>query len=80
MSEDDLEVAGVGITTNGVVEEKPVVEVEEEREGASTSDFDYLAYADDKMKLFWGELERSGLFRDLLSATEGWDIWKYVLP
>jgi len=56
MSEDDPEL----VANNGdmdmedevIREERPI----DEDQGASASDFDYIAYADQKMRLFWGEL------------------------
>ena len=75
LSEDDPEVVKDLAEDDIVIEERVPSE-----EGASTSDFDYIAYADQKMRLFWGELERTGLLQDLIATGDGCDGQNYILP
>ena len=75
MSEDDPELilqnGHDGNEMEGQVglEEKPVDE--KDGEGASAADFDYIAYADQKMRLFWGELASGRMFDDYKDGVEG---------
>jgi hypothetical protein len=66
MSEDDPElVLSADEMENEVVrEERPL----SEDVGATASDFDYIAYADQKMRLFWGELASGRHFDDYLDV------------
>ena len=69
MSEDDPEL----VMLNGNEMEDVVVNEERPFEdgGASVSDFDYIAYADQKMRLFWGELASDRFFDDYKDGIEG---------
>ena len=78
MSEDDPELVVNGeamehLDLNGAIErevikeERPFSEVEGDQ-GATASDFDYIAYADQKMRLFWGELASGRHFDDYLDV------------
>jgi len=69
MSEDDPEL----VLPNGDMEDQVV---QEERpmngdQGATAADFDYIAYADQKMRLFWGELASGRMYDDYKDAIEG---------
>jgi hypothetical protein len=66
MSEDDPELVmnGDAMENEVVREERPLNEIEDQ--GATASDFDYIAYADQKMRLFWGELASGRHFDDYL--------------
>lgn len=72
MSEDDPEL----VAANGEDMEHVVVQEERPLEdgGASASDFDYIAYADQKMRLFWGELASGRFFDDYKDNMEGCNI------
>jgi thiamine kinase-like enzyme len=79
MSEDDPELIlhennSSEMETQVVSEEKPAEE--RESEGASAADFDYIAYADQKMRLFWGELASGRMFADYKDGIEGCKIIK----
>jgi hypothetical protein len=69
MSEDDPE-----LLTNGLDEGDQVIQEERPRDGeqgASAADFDYIAYADQKMRLFWGELASGRMYDDYKDGIEG---------
>lgn len=72
MSEDDPEL----VMFNGDEMEDMVVQEERSLEdgGASASDFDYIAYADQKMRLFWGELASGRFFDDYKDGIDGCNI------
>jgi thiamine kinase-like enzyme len=68
MSEDDPEL----VLPNGDMEDQVV---QEERpmdgdQGATAADFDYIAYADQKMRLFWGELASGRMYDDYKDVIE----------
>ena len=68
MSEDDPEL----VLANGNETEDQVVQEErpmDEDQGAA--DFDYIAYADQKMRLFWGELASGRMYDDYKDGVEG---------
>lgn len=70
MSEDDPEHLlpnSDEMENNVVQEERPM----DEDQGASASDFDYMAYADQKMRLFWGELASGRMYDDYKDGVEG---------
>jgi thiamine kinase-like enzyme len=70
MSEDDPDL----ILPNGNELEDQVVQEErptDENQGASAADFDYIAYADQKMRLFWGELASGRMYDDYKDGIEG---------
>jgi thiamine kinase-like enzyme len=69
MSEDDPELLSIGSEMENQViqEERPV----DEEQGATSNDFDYIAYADQKMRLFWGELASGRMFDDYKDSIEG---------
>jgi thiamine kinase-like enzyme len=70
MSEDDPEL----ILPNGDPMEDEVVKEERpmnEDHGATAADFDYMAYADQKMRLFWGELASGRMYDDYKEGIEG---------
>lgn len=65
MSKDDPEL----FLQNGDELNNQVLQ-EEEVQAASTADFDYMAFADQKMRLFWGELV-SGRMHNHYRDVEG---------
>jgi len=72
MSEDDPELILHDSDSNGME-----TQVEErDSEGASAADFDYIAYADQKMRLFWGELASGRMFDDYKDGIEGCKVIK----
>jgi thiamine kinase-like enzyme len=50
------------------VRKKPSMD---ESRGVTTADFDYIAYADQKMRLFWGELASGRLCDGYKDSIEG---------
>jgi hypothetical protein len=72
MSEDDPEFVNGGETEDPVVrEERPLVE---NGEAGASDDFDYIAYADQKMRLFLGELAFGRFFDDYKDGIEGCNV------
>ena len=69
MSEDDPELLLNGNDAENQVihEERPI----DEDQGATAADFDYIAYADQKMRLFWGELASGRMYDDYKDGIEG---------
>ena len=70
MSEDDPELILLNSdeVENRIVQEK--LPLDEDR-GATALDFDYIAYADQKMRLFWGELASGRMYDDYKDGIEG---------
>lgn len=69
MSEDDPEIIlQSGDEVDGQVgqEERPVEDIK----GATAADFDYIAYSDQKMRLFWGELACGRMYNDYQDGVE----------
>jgi thiamine kinase-like enzyme len=70
MSEDDPEV----VLSNGREMENQIAQDERETDedkGVTTTDFDYTAYADQKMRLFLGELASGRMYDDYKDGIEG---------
>ena len=70
MSEDDPEL----LFPDGNEMEEEVVQEErllDDDQGATAADFDYIAYADQKMRLFWGELASGTMFDDYKDGIDG---------
>ena len=70
MSEDDPELVlsnGNEIENQVVQEGRPM----NEDQGATAADFDYIAYADQKMRLFWGELASGRMYDDYKDGIQG---------
>ena len=69
MSEDDPELLlnGNDIENQVIQEERPI----DEDQGATAADFDYIGYADQKMRLFWGELTSGRMYDDYKGGIEG---------
>jgi hypothetical protein len=70
MSEDDPELLfpdGNEMEEEVVQEERPL----DDDQGATAADFDYIAYADQKMRLFWGELASGTMFDDYKDGIDG---------
>jgi thiamine kinase-like enzyme len=70
MSKDDPEFD----FPNGDRAENQVIKEEtsmNEGQGATAADFDYIAYADQKMRLFWGELASGRMSGDYKDKIEG---------
>ena len=68
MSEDDPELLPNGHMEDHVVQDERPMDGEQ---GASAADFDYIAYADQKMRLFWGELASGRMYDDYKDVVEG---------
>ena len=70
MSEDDPELMfpnGTDMEDEVVREEGPL----DSDQGATAADFDYIAYADQKMRLFWGELVSGRMIDDYKDGIDG---------
>ena len=70
MSEDDPELMfpnGTDLEDEVVREERPL----DSDQGATAADFDYIAYADQKMRLFWGELVSGRMIDDYKDGIDG---------
>jgi hypothetical protein len=70
MSEDDPEL----VLSNGNEMENQVTQEKrptDEDHGATAADFDYIAYADQKMRLFWGELASGRMYDDYKDGVQG---------
>jgi len=72
MSEDDPElVLPNGDMENQIVQEERPMDGDQ---GATAADFDYIAYADQKMRLFWGELASGRMYDDYKDVVDGYKI------
>ena len=70
MSEDDPELILLNeneMEDQVVQEERPM----DGEQGATAADFDYIAYADQKMRLFWGELASGRMYDDYKDGIDG---------
>ena len=67
MSEDDPEV----VLSNGNEMENQVLQEKTRMDEEQGVDFDYVAFADQKMRLFWGELASGRMYDDYKDGIEG---------